>query len=163
MATNDWTEDDDFDDEDTTTQQTNGDSNLVKQLRKAKRADEKLIKELVDRLDTLSAADRERTIKDVLSNKGVNPKAARFIMQDLSEINEDSVSSWLNDNAELFGFQTQQKEVDPQQQIDRAALRQQDIVTQGALTPDRNQSAEDAIDNAGSAEDLIRMIQSGKF
>ena len=161
MATNNGNDfDDDFDDDDIDTQQNGGDSNLLKQLRKAKRADEKRIKELTEQLDGLSKAQRERTVKEVLTAKGVNPKAAKFIMQDLQDVSEDSVSSWLNDNADLFGLQQQQ--VDPEKQADLAALRQQDIVTQGALTPTQSESLSDKIDNASYAE-LINLIQSGKF
>lgn len=162
MATNDWTDDDDFDDE-VPTQQYDDGSDLLRKLRKAKRADEKRIKELTDQLDTLSKAQRERVIKEVLDAKGVNPKAARFIAKDLeADINEESVTRWLDDNGELFGFQKQTQE-DPQKQVDLAALRQQDIVTQGAQTPNPGMDANQMLNDATSADDIIRMIQSGNF
>lgn len=161
MATNnDWELDDDFDDEDTQPQQLDG-SELVKKLRKAKRADERRIKELTEQLENLSKTQRERIIKEVLDQKGVSPKAARLIMKDLDEVNEESVSNWLDDNAELFGLQTQQQ-ASPEQQLDRAALRQQDIVTQGALTPDKQMDAMQRINDA-TEDELIAMIQSGQF
>jgi hypothetical protein len=162
MATNDWDDDDDFDTEDEV-QQSNDGSDLLKKLRKAKRADEKRIKELTEQLENLSKAQRERVVKEVLTQKGVNPKAARLILNDLSDVNEEAVSHWLDDNADLFGFSKPAEEVDPQQQIDRAALRQQDIVTQGALTPDKQMDAMQRINDAGSADEIIRMIQSGNF
>ena len=138
MATNQWTDDDDdFDNEDEAPQQYN-DSDLLKKLRKAKRADEKRIKELTEQLESLSKAQRERVIKEVLEQKGVNPKAARFIAKDLdSDVNEETVAKWLDDNGELFGLNKQVQQEDPQKQADLAALRQQDIVTQGATTPDK--------------------------
>jgi hypothetical protein len=162
MATNDWTDDDDFDDIEDTPQSNDG-SDLLKKLRKAKRADEKRIKELTDQLETLSKAQRERVIKEVLDSKGVNPKAARLIAKDLdTDINEESVARWLDDNGELFGL-TKQAPEDPQKQIDLAALRQQDIVTQGATTPNPGMNAEQMLNDATSADDIIRMIQSGNF
>jgi hypothetical protein len=161
MATNDWDDDDDFDTEDDQPQHNDG-SDLLKKLRKAKRADEKRIKELTEQLESLSKVQRERVIKEVLDQKGVNPKAARLIMKDLEDVNEESVSNWLDDNAELFGLNVEPK-VTPEQQIDRAALRQQDIVTQGAITPDRAQDSLQRINDAGSAEEIIAMIQSGEF
>ena len=162
MATNDWDNDDDFDFEDDQPTQQDG-SDLLKKLRKAKRADEKRIKELTEQLDTLSKAQRERVIKEVLDQKGVNPKAAKFIVRDLEDINEESVSSWIEDNADLIGYKPVNNEAAQQQQVDLAALRQQDIVTQGALTPDKAMDAMQRISDAASADDIIAMIQSGQF
>jgi hypothetical protein len=160
MATNDW-DDDDFDDIEESTVPATGDD-LVKKLRKAKRADEKRIKELTEQLESLSKVQRERVVKEVLDQKGVNPKAARLILKDLDTVDETSVSNWLDDNGDLFGY-TKPQEQDPQQQADLAALRQQDIVTQGALTPDKQMDAMQRINDAASADDIIRMIQSGNF
>jgi hypothetical protein len=162
MATNDWDDDDDFDLEDDNTTQANDGSDLLKKLRKAKRSDEKRIKELTEQLETISKVQREQVVKDVLNQQGVNPKAARLILKDVDSITEESVNNWLEDNADLLGLTTQ-KQVDPQQQLDRAALRQQDIVTQGALTPDRAADGAQRIADATSAEEIIAMIQSGNF
>jgi hypothetical protein len=161
MATNnDWELDDDFDDEDSQPQSNDG-SDLLKKLRRAKRADEKRIKELTEQLEGLSKVQRERVIKEVLDQKGVNPKAARLIMKDLDDITEESVSHWLEDNADLFGIKTE-PQVSPEQQLDRAALRQQDIVTQSAVSPDKQMDALQRI-NEATEEELIAMIQSGNF
>jgi hypothetical protein len=161
MATNDWDDDDDFDLEDGGTQSNDG-SDLLKKLRKAKRADEKRIKELTEQLEGLSKAQRERTVKEVLNQTGVNPKAARLILKDLDEVSEEAVYNWLEDNADLLGLQVQ-KEENPQQQADLAALRQQDIVTQGATTPDKQMDAMQRINDAATPEEIIAMIQSGNF
>jgi hypothetical protein len=161
MATNDWTDDDDFDLEDEAPQSNDG-SDLLRKLRKAKRADEKRIKELTEQLEGLSKVQRERVVKEVLDQKGVNPKAARLILKDLDDVNEESVNNWLEDNGDLFGL-TQAPEADPKQQLDLAALRQQDIVTQGALTPDKEMDANQRINDAQSADEIIAMIQSGNF
>ena len=139
-------------------------SDLLKKLRKAKRADEKRIKELTEQLESLSKAQRERVIKEVLEQKGVNPKAARFIAKDLdSDVNEETVAKWLDDNGELFGLNKQVQQEDPQKQADLAALRQQDIVTQGATTPDKQMDSLQRINDAQSADEIIAMIQSGQF
>lgn len=165
MATNQWTDDDDdFDDEDTQQAQPDPNSRAMRELRKAKKADEKRIKELTEQLENLSKAQRERVIKDVLEAKGVKPAMARFIAKDLdSDITEESVTKWLDDNGELFGLSKEEPQVDPQKQRDLAALRQQDIVTQGALTPDKEMDALQRINEAGSADEIIAMIQSGNF
>jgi len=158
MSNNYWDEDED---EETTTPLNDGDA--MKQLRKAKRADEKRLKELTDRLEAYEKANRETVIKKVLETKGVSPKAARMIAREFDgDISEEAVANFIDDNADVFGLQVQQQE-NPAQTIDRAALRQQDIVTQQALTPDRMNSAEAMLNEADSAEDIIRMIQSGNF
>jgi NhaP-type Na+/H+ and K+/H+ antiporter len=131
-------------------------------LRKAKRNDEKRIKELTQQLEGISKVQRERTVKEVLEKKGVNLKAARLVLKDLEDVNEESVSNWLDDNAEVFGLQVQQEE-QPRNTLDRAALRQQDIVTSQAITPDRADDTLLKLNNAASAEEIIAMIQSGDF
>jgi hypothetical protein len=158
MIINYWeVEDDDLE---TPTQDGDG-SNLLKQLRKAKRSDEKRIKELTEQLESLSKVQRERTVKEALEKKGVNPKAVRLILKDLDDVSEESVNNWLDDNADLFGIEVS-KEAPLASEMDRAALRQQDILTQGAITPDRAEDMSMRIDNAQSAEEIINMIYSSQ-
>ena len=154
MSNNIWEEDED-DDLDMDSSTDGGD--LVKKLRKAKRSDEKRIKELTEQLETYSKAQREQTVKSVLDKKGVNPKAARLILKDLDDVNEESVSNWLEDNSDLFGLQTQNA---PQVDADIAALRQQDILTQGAVTPDRAENMELRLNNASSTEEILDLLRS---
>ena len=154
MSNNYWEDEDEDQDNDTPLQ---GDD-LVKKLRKAKRADEKRIKELTEQLEGLSKVQRERVVKEVLEKKGVNLKAARLVLKDLDDVNEETVSHWLDDNADLFGIN-----VPAQSNADNAslaALRQQDVVTQGAVTPDREQDFNTRIDNAQSADELIALLRS---
>jgi len=157
MSNNYWDEEDE-DDLDTETSAGDG-GDLLKKLRKAKRADEKRIKELTEQLEGLSKAQRERTVKEVLEKKGVNAKAARLIMKDLEDVNEESVANWLDDNADLFGLKVEEP-VNEEQQLNRAALRQQDIVTQNAMTPERADELTMRLENAQSAEELIDFLRS---
>ena len=157
MSNNYW---DDEDDDDLDTETSAGDgSDLLKKLRKAKRSDEKRIKELTEQLETFTKAQREQTVKQVLEQKGVNAKAARLIMKDLDDVSEESVTNWLTDNAELFGLKvdTQEKQ---EQDINRAALRQQDVITQNALTPERTEDMESKIASANSAEEILAILQA---
>jgi hypothetical protein len=154
MSNNYWEDEDEDQDNDTPLQ---GDD-LVKKLRKAKRADEKRIKELTEQLEGLSKVQRERVVKEVLEKKGVNLKAARLVLKDLDDVSEETVSNWLDDNADLFGIN-----VPAQSNADNAslaALRQQDVLTQGAVTPDREQDFNTRIDNAQSSEELIALLRS---
>jgi len=132
-------------------------SDLLKKLRKAKRNDEKRIKELTEQLEGLSKSQRERVVKEVLDKKGVNPKAQRLILKDLDDITEESVNNWLDDNGDLFGL-TKAPEVSEEQELNRAALRQQDVVTQLGTTPDKAQDLMNRVMNAASAEELTQLI-----
>ena len=157
MSNNYWDdEDDDLDTE--VTNNTDG-SDLLKKLRKAKRNDEKRIKELTDQLESLSKVQRERTVKEVLEKKGVNPKAVRLILKDIDDVNEESVNNWLDENGDLFGL-TKAEEAPKVNEMDRAALRQQDVVTQGAYTPDRAEDLNYRLDNAESADEILSLLRS---
>jgi hypothetical protein len=157
MSNNYWDEDED--DIDTT---PNTEEGAMKSLRKAKRADEKRIKELTDRLDEFTKAQRESIIKKVLESNGVSPKAARLISRELEgDVTEEAVVDYLTDNAEVFGLEVQYEET-PANTLNRAALRQQDMVTQQAITPDADQNLAYQVDNA-SEEELLAMIYSGKL
>jgi hypothetical protein len=157
MSNNYW--DDEDDDLDTEVTNNMDGSDLLKKLRKAKRNDEKRIKELTDQLDSLSKVQRERTVKEVLEKKGVNPKAVRLILKDIDDVNEESVNNWLDENGDLFGL-TKQEEAPKVNEMDRAALRQQDVVTQGAYTPDRAEDLNYRLDHAESAEEILSLLRS---
>ena len=155
MSNNYW--DDDEDDLDTEMDVPMDGSDLLKKLRKAKRADEKRIKELTEQLEGLSKGQRERIVKDVLEKQGVNPKAARLALKDLDEVTEETVNNWLEDNGDLFGY-TAEREVPGGEE--RQALRRQDLSVQSAGSPDREQDLELRIANAKSEEELRAILNS---
>lgn len=154
MSNNYWDEDEDDQDNE---QNLVGDE-LVKKLRKAKRADEKRIKELTEQLEMYNKQQRERTVKEILDSKGVNAKAARIILKDLDEVSEDSLNNWLRENGDLIGYQPQVEE--NQQQQNLATLRQQDVLTQGGITPNKLADIESRLDNAESMDDLINLLRN---
>ena len=156
MSNNYWDEDEDDLDTDNEVQMDGSD--LLKKLRKAKRNDEKRIKELTEQLEGFSKSQRERVVKEVLEKKGVNPKAQRLILKDLDDITEESVNNWLDDNGDLFGLA--QPEVNEERELNRAVLRQQDMVTQLGMTPDRADDLLNRINNAETAEELQAIIYS---
>ena len=158
MSNNYWDEDEDDLDTDVSEAQMDG-SDLLKKLRKAKRSDEKRIKELTEQLEGYSKAQRERTVKEVLEKKGVNPKAVRLILKDIDDISEESVNNWLEDNGDLFGL-APSSDAPAVSDMDRAALRQQDAITQGAITPDRAENLEQRLSNAESAEEILSLLRS---
>jgi len=153
----DWLDDDEFDLEEEETQSRSSDD-VLKKVRRAERSKDKQLKELQSELEALRKFQRETTISQVLSEKGVNPKVAKFIPADI-EMSSDSISNWLTDNGELFGVTSpvKQSAVDVN---DIAALRQMDAVTSGAISPDDVNDAFNIMNNAGSAEELLNFLYS---
>ena len=153
----DWLDDDEFDLEEEETQSRSSDD-VLKKVRRAERSKDKQLKELQAELEALRKFQRETTISQVLSEKGVNPKVAKFIPSNI-EMSSDSISNWLTENGELFGvtLPVKQSAVDVN---DIAALRQMDAVTSGAISPDDVNDAFNIMNNAGSAEELLNFLYS---
>ena len=149
MSNYDYEDDDDF------TMESN---DLVKQLRKQLKAKEKEMAEFKTQFDNLSKAQRERAVKDVLEARGVNGKVAKFIPQDLDPT-EESLSKWLEDNADVFGFQVQDKQpaVDPAQ---AAAYKKMNNAVDQGLTPDSSDDIMRKLLSAGSKEELDDIIRN---
>ena len=144
------------DDDDNTTVESN---DLVKQLRKAAKQKDKELAELRSQFDTLNKQSRERAIKDVLEARGVNGKVAKFIPQDLDPT-EESLSKWLEDNADVFGFQVQDKSqpaVDPAQ---AAAYKKMNQAVDQGLTPDSTDDIMRKLLSANSREELDEVIRN---
>ena len=145
-------EDDDF--------ETDNGNDLVKQLRKATKQKDKELAELKAQYENLSKAQRERAIKDALASRGVNSKIASFIPQDIDPT-EESVSKWLEDYADVFGYEAQSNQatpnVDPAQA--RAYQRMTNAVEQGA-TPEFQADIHRRLMNANSKEELDEIIRS---
>ena len=145
-------EDDDFD--------TDNGNDLVKQLRKANKQKEKELSELKSQFESISKSNRERAIKDALASRGVNSKIAAFIPQDIDPT-EESVSKWLEDYADVFGYETQSNQskpnVDPKQAA--AYQRMTNAVEQGA-TPEFQADIHRKLMNANSREELDEIIRS---
>ena len=147
----------DDDDADTTTESLSND--LVKQLRKANKQKDKELAELKSNFESLNKAQRERAIKEALAARGVNQKISSFIPQDIDPT-EESVSKWLEANADVFGIQTeevpQKPNVDPAQAA--AYKRMTNIVEQG-ITPEHNDDVLKKLMNANTREELDAIIK----
>ena len=153
MSNNEYEDDDDTD---VTTESLSND--LVKQLRKANKAKDKELADLKANFDNLNKAQRERAIKDTLAARGVNQKIASFIPQDIDPT-EESVSKWLETNADVFGLQTetpQQPNIDPAQ---AAAYKKINAVTETGVTPDIHNDIYQKLLGANSREELDKVIR----
>ncbi len=143
MATNYY---DDDEDNDTTT-------DVVSQLRKVNRTLEKRAKELEQELAGLKTQTRQRTVKDVLQAKGLNPKIAAFIPQDI-DTSEEAINNWVNEYGDVFGIQapTEEKPAEKSPEI-KAQARINNMVATGT-SPDIDEDAFAKIASAKSKEDL---------
>ena len=156
MSNNNWDNDDDLD---MYNEVSNDETNGIKDLRRAKKADEKRIKELTEKLEAFERQQKESTVKSVLESKGVNSKAARLILKDLDEVNEESVNTWLRENGDIVGYtEPVQEEVKPNVR----EFTRQDGATQFAATPDVSDEYVDMLQNydGHSEEELLSIIQS---
>jgi hypothetical protein len=151
----DWYEEDEFSDLDETIDR--GDD-VLKKLRRAERSKDKRVKELEAELESLRKFQREATVSQVLSEKGVNPKVAKFLPADI-DLSSDGISAWLEENGEIFGVAAPVKQ-SAVNVNDIAALRQIDAVTSGAISPDDVNDAFSIMNNAESAEELLNYLYS---
>ena len=148
----------DEDEDDTPTGVFESDTDLVKKLRKALKAEQRKNKELETSYGELTKAQKERILKDVLSSKGVNQKIAQFIPSDI-EASEDAISAWLDANGDIFGYTPSEKPAVNQDDI--ASIQKMDSVLSGAET---SASSDDLINRIAGAttEEEIYSILSGQ-
>lgn len=140
---------DDFGDEGT---------DVVKQLRKVNRTLEKRAKELEQELKGLQSQTRQRTVKDVLQAKGINPKIAAFIPQDI-DTSEEAINGWLNEYGDVFGVNSNaNSEQASNNSIDVSANTRINQVVSTGQVPDVDADAMAKILSAGNAEELNRIL-----
>ena len=146
------------DDDDDFSTEVKQDNDLVKQLRKAAKQKDKELAELRAQFESVSKAQRERSIKDVLESRGVNGKVAKFIPQDLDPT-EESLSKWLEDNADVFGFQVEDKQpvVDPAQ---AAAYKKMNNAVEQGLTFESTDDIMKKLLSVNSKEELDEIIRA---
>lgn len=146
MATN-YTYDDE--DDDTST-------DVVAQLRKVNRTLEKRAKELEQELAGLKTQTRQRTVKEVLQAKGLNPKIAAFIPQDI-DASEEAISQWVNEYGDVFGAPVQTQEEQAPAQDVSAHTRINNVVATGQ-PPSVDEDAMAKVLGAKTREDLDALL-----
>lgn len=149
-----WDDEEDEDDVEEYTPLTS-DTDLVKKLRKALKAEQKKNKELESSYADLSKSQKERILRDVLSSRGVNPAIAEFIPADI-EASEDAIGAWIDSKAELFGISsTNTKAVN---ESDVSALKKMDSVVTGSETPTGSDDLQTRIMSATSEEEILSIL-----
>jgi len=151
----------DDEDDDTTT-------DVVGQLRKVNRALEKrakeleqelsgLKKELEQELSGLKTQTRQRTVKDVLQAKGLNPKIAAFIPQDIDS-SEEAITNWVNEYGDVFGIQTPSEEKPAAKSPEVMAQARINNIAATGTAPDVDEDAFAKIAAAKTREDLDALL-----
>jgi hypothetical protein len=155
MAHNEYDLDDDFDEYD---------DGALQQVRKAHKAATKRVKELESELASLRVESRNRSVADVLSSRGYNPKIADLIPGDLTT--EDQITSWLDERGDLFSPNQAGSQATSEEQMgDQPGIkmppelqRMNEVVNAGeAPTGDESQILA-MIQAASSPEELNRLI-----
>jgi hypothetical protein len=145
-------EDDDF-------EMDSSGNDLVKQLRKATKQKDKELAEMKAQFETLNKAQRDRAIKDALASRGVNGKIAAFIPQDIDPT-EESVSKWLEDYADVFGYESSQTQATPNvNPADAAAYKRMTNTVETGVSPEHNDNIMQKLMNANSREELDDIIR----
>lgn len=150
-----WNDEDDFSTDDF--DDPFEDKSTLNKVRRSERAAQKRIKELEQQLQELSKNKRSTDLSSILSEKGVNPKVAAFIPEDL-EVNDESVTSWLGEYGDVFGISVKPNAQRNAEEYDLDAYGQIDAVTGSALTPDGINDAYSMISNAQSADEILNLI-----
>jgi hypothetical protein len=140
-------DDDDFDDEVV----DNGPANLRKALKRAEKERETLREELASVKSNL----RQRSVKDVLETKGVNPKIAAFIPSNLDA--PEQIAAWLDEYSDVFGFAQAQSETTETNEND-AAIQRIESATNSAVTPGRDADLFNKIASAQTKEELAQLM-----
>ena len=103
-----WEDDEDFDmeeDEQPTRRNADNPTDLVKQLRKQLKMEQKRAKELEQKVSEFSSKERQSVISKVLEERGVNPKVAKLIPSDVDASDAAALNAWLEEYGDAFGIQ----------------------------------------------------------
>jgi hypothetical protein len=140
---------DEYEDDDFETEEAQGPAKLRNALKKA----EKREKALMEELAALKGNVRQRSVKDVLEAKGVNPKIAAFIPAGVDA--PEKIAAWLDEYADVFGFANQSQESAVQGD---ATARRIEEVTQTATTPTGGEDVLARLTSAKSKDELDQLI-----
>lgn len=130
-------------------------TDLVKSLRKQLNAAQKALREKDEYIQELVSYTHEQTVSEMLAEYGLNPKIARFIPDDVES--EADLVDWLNEYGDAFGVDLSggdDYEDDPS--VEAANLMAE--VEEGGMDPEVGFDLATRIENAGSADDLLRIL-----
>jgi len=129
----------------------------INQLRKVNRALEKRAKELEQELLGLKTQTRQRTVKDVLQAKGLNPKIAAFVPADI-DTSEEAINNWINEYGDVFGAVTQAETQSTQQSPDVTAQARINNMVATGQAPSLDNDSMSRVLQAKSRDELDALL-----
>lgn len=143
-------EDDEFDSFD--------DSKLLKKLRRELTQTKKALKERDSELSSLKSEARRRTVRDVLAEKGLNPKIAAFIPAEI-EPTDVAVSAWVEEYGDVFGVPSGTREETPVN-VDVDAVGRMSRAEQQGVSASAFDDVAAKIASASSREELQAILRN---
>lgn len=144
---------DDFEDD--------GGSNLVKDLRRQLKQALKDKDEMAEQMKALATQNKQRSIQEVLTSKGANPKLAKFLLADGVE-DEAGAEKWLAENGEMFGFTPKADPAVDDEDIDAMRQVQEATSTGGQVNPSRLAAQEKHLNEAETPEEWAAAVYAMK-
>lgn len=135
-------------------------STLLKKLRRELTQTKKALKERDGELQSLKSEARKRTVRDVLSTRGLNPKIAAFIPSDVDP-SEEAIASWIEEYGDVFGVvQVAEPGQAVDSDIDAAAIRRMSVVESAGVSADISSDIASKIASASSREELQALLRN---
>jgi uncharacterized protein YdiU (UPF0061 family) len=159
MSEYDLENDFDLDDDDFDSSFDDG-SKLLKKLRRELTQTKKALKERDGELSSLKTEARKRTVRDVLSDRGLNPKIAAFIPESIDPTNE-AITAWVDEYGDVFGVvQVSDRGQAAESNVDAAAIRRMSVVEDAGVSADISTDIANKIANASSREELQAILRN---
>lgn len=159
MSEYDLENDFDFDDDEYDSSFDDG-SKLLKKLRRELTQTKKALKERDGELSSLKLEARKRTVRDVLSERGLNPKIAAFIPESIDPTN-DAITAWVDEYGDVFGVvQVSDQGQAVESNVDSNAIRRMSVVEDAGVSADISTDIANKIANASSREELQAILRN---
>lgn len=137
------------------------DGDLPAALRKQIKEKDKQLAELSEKFDKIAKRDRERSLVDVFTEKGVNPKVAKFFPADV-EPTPEAIAAWVDEYADVFGItkveQPASEGANPPPVLSQDAYARLNAISNPSSPNGGDADVLHAINNAASEADLLAMI-----
>lgn len=137
----------------------NTNENLIKDLRRQLKALSKEKSELSQELSSYKTQAREKTVSQILETKGVSPKVAKFLPSDVE--GEEAISTWLDENADIFGYSVETAGTAVANEEVEAANRLKSISESGS-TPSKVDDIETRLKNAKTEEEISAIWEESR-
>lgn len=132
-------------------------------LRKARDAAAKKAQDLETKVNELTAQLTERTLKDVLQAKSLNPGLAKWMGNDgVDGSDESKVDAWLTENAALIGYKPKSAEESREEDPRASEFKRMQGALDNALPAGKFTEAESMIDKAEDIASVNKILAQAR-